>query len=123
MEPMTKATESVLANAFRLDAKARAELAAELLASLDGPADPDAASAWDEEIRRRVDALEAGTEKLESWESVKRRIARDILGRWLGHFATSKRHAKSLLLPSVGTNSSAPDWAVNFLMPSFMQPP
>ena len=81
MEPMTKTTESVLADALRLDAKARAELAAEILASLDGPADPDAATAWDEEIRRRVDALEAGTEKLESWESVKRRIASDILRR------------------------------------------
>ena len=81
MEPMTKATESVLADALRLDAKARAELAAELIASLDGPADPDAATAWDEEIRRRVDALKAGTEQLESWESVKRRIASDILGR------------------------------------------
>ena len=47
---MTKATESVLADALRLDAKARAELAAELLASLDGPADPDAAPAWEKEI-------------------------------------------------------------------------
>jgi hypothetical protein len=81
MEPMTKATESVLADALRLNAKARGELAAELLASLDGPADPDAAPAWDEEIQRRVDALETGTEKLESWESVKRRIATDVLGR------------------------------------------
>jgi putative addiction module component (TIGR02574 family) len=81
METMTKATESILADALRLDVKARAEIAAELLASLDGPSDPDAASAWEEEIRRRVDALEAGTEKLESWESVKRRIASDILGR------------------------------------------
>lgn len=81
MEAMTKATESVLADALRLDVKARAEVAAELLASLDGPADPDAEVAWEQEIRHRVDALEAGTEKLESWESVKRRIATDILGR------------------------------------------
>ena len=78
---MTKATESILAEALRLDVKARAELAAELLASLDGPADPDAANAWAEEIELRVNALEAGTEKLESWESAKRRIANDILGR------------------------------------------
>jgi putative addiction module component (TIGR02574 family) len=78
---MTKATESVLADALRLDTKARAKLAAELLASLDGPADPDAATAWEKEIQRRVDALEAGTEKLESWENVKRRIANGILGR------------------------------------------
>ena len=78
---MTNATESVFAKALRLDVKARAELAAELLASLDGPVDPDAAAAWDKEIQRRVNALEAGTEKLESWESAKRRIAKDILGR------------------------------------------
>ena len=81
MVPMTKTTESVLADALRLDPKARAEIAAELLASLDGPEDADAASAWDEEIQRRVDALEQGTAKLESWESIRRRIARDILGR------------------------------------------
>lgn len=78
---MTKATESVLADALRLDLKARAQLAVELLASLDGPADPDAATAWDKEIQRRVNALEAGTEKLESWESAKQRIANDILRR------------------------------------------
>ena len=78
---MTKGAESVLADALRLDAKARAEVAAELLASLDGPADPDAASAWEKEIQRRVDSLEAGTEKLESWESAKRRIAKNILRR------------------------------------------
>ena len=78
---MTKATESVFADALRLEAKARAELATELLASLDGPADPDAASAWDKEIQRRVNSLEAGTAKLESWESAKRRIAKDILRR------------------------------------------
>ena len=81
MESMTKTTESVLADTLRLDAKARAELAAEILGSLDGPADPDAAAAWDEEIRRRVDELEAGTAKLELWDGVKRRIATDILGR------------------------------------------
>jgi hypothetical protein len=78
---MTKATESVLADALRLDAKSRAELAAESLASLDGPADPDAATAWDEEIERRVNALEAGTVDLESWESVQQRISKDIPGR------------------------------------------
>ena len=34
---MTKAAEAVLADALRLDLDARAEIAAELLASLDGP--------------------------------------------------------------------------------------
>ena len=51
---MTKGTQAVLADALRLDSAARAELAAELLASLDGPADPDAERAWDAEIDRRI---------------------------------------------------------------------
>jgi len=78
---MTKAAEAILADALKLDVGARAELAAELLASLDGPADPDAEAAWEVEIARRVAAIEAGTVKLEPWENVKRRIEKEILGR------------------------------------------
>jgi putative addiction module component (TIGR02574 family) len=78
---MTKGTQAVLADALRLDSAARAELAAELLASLDGPADPDAERAWDAEIDRRIEAIEAGTIQLEPWEQVKRRIERNLLGR------------------------------------------
>ena len=78
---MPKATPAVLADALRLEPDARAEVAAELLASLDGPADPDAEAAWDAEIERRIRAIEAGTIRLESWSEVKRRIERDVLGR------------------------------------------
>jgi putative addiction module component (TIGR02574 family) len=78
---MSKAIQTVLADALRLEPDARAEVAAELLASLDGPEDPDAEAAWDAEIDRRVEAIEAGTIRLESWVDVKRRIERDILGR------------------------------------------
>ncbi len=78
---MPKATQSVLAEALRLDVGARAELAAELLKSLDGPADPDAEAAWAAEIGRRVEAIEAGTVELEPWEDVKRRIEDEILSR------------------------------------------
>jgi putative addiction module component (TIGR02574 family) len=78
---MTDATKSVLAEALRLDVDSRAEIAAELLASLDGPADPDAEAAWAAEIERRVAAIEAGAMKLEPWANVKRRIEKEILGR------------------------------------------
>ena len=71
---MTKAAEAVLADALQLDVKARADLVAELLASLDGPSDPDAAQAWAAEIERRTKSLDAGTESLESWDEAKRRI-------------------------------------------------
>jgi putative addiction module component (TIGR02574 family) len=78
---MSKPAHALLADALRLDVKARADLAAELLASLDGPADADAEQAWAAEIERRAAALEAGTEQVESWDETKRRIERDILGR------------------------------------------
>ncbi len=70
----------MLADALRLDSAARAELATERLASLDGPADPDAESAWDAEIDRRIEAIEAGTIRLEPWQQVKRRIEKNLLG-------------------------------------------
>ena len=78
---MTHAAAAVLAEALRLDEHARAELAAELLASLDGPPDPEAGPEWAAEIQRRVASIEAGTAILESWEDVKQRIERDVLGR------------------------------------------
>jgi len=78
---MPKAATDVLADALRLEPDARAEVAAELLASLDGPADPDAAAAWDAEIDQRIAAIEAGTIQFEPWSEVKRRIERDLLGR------------------------------------------
>jgi putative addiction module component (TIGR02574 family) len=78
---MTKAAKAVLADALRLGPNERAEVAAEVLASLDGPADQDAESAWEQEISRRVQAIEAGAIELESWDDVKRRIENEILGR------------------------------------------
>jgi putative addiction module component (TIGR02574 family) len=78
---MTKPAEAVLAEALRLDVDARAEVAAEILASLDGPADPDAEAAWAAEIERRVAAIESGTARLEPWAEVRRRIEKEILGR------------------------------------------
>ncbi|HVW06696.1 MAG TPA: addiction module protein [Vicinamibacterales bacterium] len=78
---MTKGAQAVLADALRLDSSARAELAAEILASLDGPADPGAEAVWNDEIDRRIEAIESGTIRLEPWEHVKRRIEKDLLGR------------------------------------------
>lgn len=78
---MTRAAAAVLADALRLDEQARAEVAAELIASLDGPADAAVESLWAAEIERRVAAIEAGIAPLESWEDVRRRLDRDMLGR------------------------------------------
>jgi putative addiction module component (TIGR02574 family) len=78
---MAKTANDLLADALRLEPDARTELAAEILASLDGPANPDAEAAWDAEIEHRIAAIEAGAIRLEPWPEVRRRIERDVLGR------------------------------------------
>ena len=78
---MTREAQTVFAEALRLDVPSRAQLAAELLGSLDGPTDPDAEAAWAAEIQRRVVAIEAGTVELEAWEDVRSRIEREILNQ------------------------------------------
>ncbi len=55
------AAPDVLSEILRLPPEERARLALELIRSLDGPPDPDAAAAWDAEIDRRASEVEAGT--------------------------------------------------------------
>lgn len=50
----------------------RAQLAHELVKSLDGPADADVADAWDREILRRLAEIDAGTAKLMDREEFRR---------------------------------------------------
>jgi hypothetical protein len=75
---MSRSAEAVLADALILEPRIRAEIAAELIASLDGPADQDVDAAWDAEVNRRVAALDAGTLPVEDWDVVKRRIESEL---------------------------------------------
>ncbi len=61
-------------DALRLTEKERAELAQDLMKSLDAPADADAADAWDKEISRRLDEIDAGTAKLIDRAELRRRM-------------------------------------------------
>ena len=65
-------------DALALSPDERACLARDLLASLDGSPDPDAAAAWDEEIIRRIDQIENGDAVLldggETIAAIRRRI-------------------------------------------------
>lgn len=56
-----RALDKLRQEALRLPESERAELAHDLVQSLDGPADADAAAAWDAEIIRRLDEVESGT--------------------------------------------------------------
>ena len=58
----------------------RAELARDLVKSLDGPADISAATDWDVEIVRRIEQIDAGTAKTVDRDEFRRRL-RERTGR------------------------------------------
>lgn len=69
--------DRVREEALRLSDSDRAELAHDLVSSLDAPEDADAADsaeAWDREICRRLAELDAGTAKLIDREEFRRRM-------------------------------------------------
>lgn len=56
----------------------RAQLAYELVKSLDEPADPDADSAWDIEILKRLRAIDTGTARLVDRDELRRRLEKRL---------------------------------------------
>ena len=66
--------EKVRAEALKLPEADRAELAQDLVASLDGPADPEAGKAWEAEIQRRLAEIDAGTARLVDREEFSKRM-------------------------------------------------
>lgn len=61
---------------MRLSVPQRAEVAAELLASLDGEPDSDVEAAWAEEIERRIQRIRSGQADGRSWAEVRERLDR-----------------------------------------------
>ncbi len=64
--------------AMELTEVERAALAHDLVASLDGPADANAAPWWNAEVSRRLDEIDAGTATLIDREEFSRRIRRRL---------------------------------------------
>lgn len=71
------AKDNVILEALRLSEAERLEVADALYESLEGPADPDAAQAWDAEIKRRIEKIDSGAATLVPWEEARRRIMAD----------------------------------------------
>jgi putative addiction module component (TIGR02574 family) len=80
---MTDRMQALLREALTLSLDERAEIAAELLASLDdSPADPAAVqAAWAKEIEKRGRRVLAGESSGEPWEDVRDRVARRLAQR------------------------------------------
>ena len=72
--------EKIRSEALDLSESERAELAHNLVASLDGPPDPDVEKAWDTEILRRLAEIDSGTANLIDREEFSRRL-RARMGR------------------------------------------
>lgn len=66
--------EKIRSEALVLSQSERAELAHNLMASLDGPAESDVEKAWDIEILRRLDEIDLGTTKLIDRDEFSRRL-------------------------------------------------
>jgi len=73
---MSKTTDDILNKAMRLSTAERAELAAALLASLDGESEDDVEAAWAAEIQRRVQRVRSGEAKGRPWPEVRERLER-----------------------------------------------
>lgn len=77
---MSKTGQKVLDQALRLELSERAELAAELLASLDGKRDEDVEAAWAAEIEHRAARARSGEDTGKAWALVRDR-AKDALSK------------------------------------------
>jgi len=78
---MSLTTERILEDVLALPDDQRAELAVQLLQSLDREADPNAEEAWAAEIERRCAALDAGETTLSEWHDVRRCIEKELLSK------------------------------------------
>jgi putative addiction module component (TIGR02574 family) len=64
----------VLSEALKLPLEERAQLIAQLLASLDGEPDSDVEAAWAAELESRARKVLAGEGKFEDWDVVRERL-------------------------------------------------
>ncbi len=78
MALMTERAKQLLDDVLRLSLPERAELAAELLASMDGEPEADVEAAWAAEIERRAERALAGQSEGTPWSVVRERIERQL---------------------------------------------
>ena len=78
---MTKRTSKLLDDALKLEVSERAELASELIASLDAEADEDPEAAWAVEIGERAARARSGEDPGKPWPEVRDRLERDLKNR------------------------------------------
>jgi putative addiction module component (TIGR02574 family) len=68
---MARNLKKVLQDAVQLPEQDRATLAGLLIETLDPADEPNVEAAWSQEIKRRLDEVDAGAVELISWEEVR----------------------------------------------------
>ncbi len=74
----TAALEKLRSEVLALSELERAQLAYELVRSLDEPADSDAVSAWEKEILKRLRAVDTGKAKLVDIDELRDRLEKRL---------------------------------------------
>jgi len=75
---MSSVAEKLISEAMSLSEDERLEMAAELIASVDGPPDADWEAVWLAELDRRRDAATARGETAAEWSDVRARLLRGL---------------------------------------------
>jgi putative addiction module component (TIGR02574 family) len=70
---MTQEAHELLQKALALPENERAELAGNLISSLDTAVDPDVDAAWQDEVSRRAREVQSGEVKTVPWEEVRQK--------------------------------------------------
>jgi putative addiction module component (TIGR02574 family) len=73
MSQMTPEVSKLLERALSLSVEEQEALADSLISNLGGKVDEGVVAAWDAEIAKRVQELDAGTVKTTPWEQVRKR--------------------------------------------------
>jgi putative addiction module component (TIGR02574 family) len=78
---VTKTSAKLLAEALALTPEERMDLAAELVASVDGSGDADWERAWQDEIDRRAAAADIANAPPPEWAEVRARVLAKLASR------------------------------------------
>ena len=74
MDRMDSSVAELVNEVMRLPREARAALAGRLIDSLEARVDPDAESAWEAEIERRLSDVDGGQVTMVPWSRVRRQL-------------------------------------------------
>ncbi len=87
---MSSSAQRIISEAMNLSSAERAQIAEELISSLDEQPDEEVEKAWHVEINRRIDEVESGTVQCVPWEEVLEKLRASARARKPGYWLSRK---------------------------------